>query len=216
MASVMAGLMEAVGAAEKVFELIDRKPDIDHHSGTEKPDKLDGVVEFKNVSFSYPTRPDVKVLNDISFTAQPGEIVALVGKCAKCQLVKHDIEQQEVTLCYHIEFFSLSGPSGGGKSSCISMLERFYEPQSGCVLVDGRPLSQYDHTYFHTRISLVGQEPVLYARSVAENISCYLEGTTQETIEHSAKLANAHDFITAMTDGYDTQTGEKGKKLALL
>ena len=80
MASVMAGLMEAVGAAEKVFELIDRKPEIDHYSGTEKPDKLDGVVEFKNVSFSYPTRPNVQVLKDISFTAQPGEMVALVGK----------------------------------------------------------------------------------------------------------------------------------------
>ena len=104
-----------------------------------------------------------------------------------------------------------SGPSGGGKSSCISMLERFYEPQSGCVLVDGRPLSQYDHTYFHTRVSLVGQEPVLYARSVAENISCNLEGATQEDVENAAKLANAHDFITAMTDGYETQTGEKGK-----
>ena len=91
------------------------------------------------------------------------------------------------------------------------MLERFYEPQSGSVLVDGRSLSQYDHTYLHTRMSLVGQEPVLYARSVAENISCNLEGTTQESIEHAAKLANAHSFITAMTDGYDTQTGEKGK-----
>ena len=91
------------------------------------------------------------------------------------------------------------------------MLERFYEPQSGSVLVDGRPLSQYDHTYLHTRVSLVGQEPVLYARSVAENISCHLEGTTQESIEHAAKLSNAHDFITSMTDGYDTQTGEKGK-----
>ena len=92
------------------------------------------------------------------------------------------------------------------------MLERFYEPQSGSVLVDGRPLSQYDHTYLHTRMSLVGQEPVLYARSVAENISCYLEGATQESIEHAAKLSNAHGFITAMTDGYDTQTGEKGIK----
>ena len=91
------------------------------------------------------------------------------------------------------------------------MLERFYEPQSGCVLVDGRPLSQFDHTYFHTRISLVGQEPVLNAQSVAENISCSLEGVTQEDIEHAAELANAHDFITAMTDGYATQTGEKGK-----
>ena len=76
----MAGLMEAVGAAEKVFELIDRQPEIDHHSGSEKPDKLDGVVEFRNVSFSYPTRPNVQVLKDVSFTVQPGEMVALVGK----------------------------------------------------------------------------------------------------------------------------------------
>ena len=90
------------------------------------------------------------------------------------------------------------------------MLERFYEPQSGCVLVDGRPLSQYDHTYLHNRISLVGQEPVLYARSVADNISYSLEGASQEDIERAAKLANAHDFIMATTDGYDTQTGEKG------
>ena len=77
--------------------------------------------------------------------------------------------------------------------------------------MDGRPLSQYDHTYFHTRISLVGQEPVLYACSVAENISYYLEDVTRDNIEHAAKLANAHDFITTMTDGYDTQTGEKGE-----
>ena len=76
--------------------------------------------------------------------------------------------------------------------------------------MDGRPLSQYDHTYFHTRISLVGQEPVLYARSVAENISYNLQGATQEAVVHAAKLANAHDFISAMTDGYNTQTGEKG------
>ena len=76
----MAGLMEAVGAAEKVFELINREPKINHHSGADKPDKLDGVVEFKSVSFSYPSRPTVQVLKDVSFTAQPGEVVALVGK----------------------------------------------------------------------------------------------------------------------------------------
>ena len=93
------------------------------------------------------------------------------------------------------------------------MLERFYEPQSGTVLVDGRPISHYDHTYIHTKMSLVGQEPVFYSRSVAENISCCLEGATQESIEHAAKLANAHDFITALTNGYDTQTGEKGKSI---
>ena len=80
MASVMAGLMDAVGAAEKVFELIDRQPDIDHHSGEDQPDKLSGVVEFKDVSFSYPSRPNVQVLKNVNFTAQPGEVVALVGK----------------------------------------------------------------------------------------------------------------------------------------
>jgi ABC-type multidrug transport system fused ATPase/permease subunit len=85
----MAGLMEAVGAAEKVFELIDRKPEIDHHSGSEKPDKLDGVVEFKKVSFSYPTRSDVRVLKEISFKAQPGEMVALVGKCSTYHCKKY-------------------------------------------------------------------------------------------------------------------------------
>lgn len=84
MASVMAGLMEAVGAAEKVFELIDRQPKINHHSGTEKPDKMEGVVEFKDVSFSYPSRPNVQVLKNISFTAKPGEVVALVGKYIIC------------------------------------------------------------------------------------------------------------------------------------
>ena len=80
MASVMAGLMEAVGAAEKVFELIDRQPKIDHHSGTEKPDRMEGVIEFRNVSFAYPTRPNVQVLKNVSFIVQPGEVVALVGK----------------------------------------------------------------------------------------------------------------------------------------
>ena len=121
----------------------------------------------------------------------------------------HASQKYDNKLITHFSL-SLSGPSGGGKSSCISMLERFYEPQSGSVLVDGRPLSQYDHTYLHTRMSLVGQEPVLYARSVAENISYNLLGATPEAVEHAAKLANAHDFITAMTDGYKTQTGEKG------
>lgn len=80
MGSVVAGLMQAVGAAEKVFELIERPPKIDHKSGKYKPEKLNGVVEFRNVCFSYPTRPNVPVLKEVSFTAQPGEVVALVGK----------------------------------------------------------------------------------------------------------------------------------------
>ena len=81
MIGVAAGLMEAVGAAEKVFELIDRQPVIDHHSGSEKPDKLAGLIQFQNISFSYPTKPNVPVLKNVSFTVHPGEMVALVGKC---------------------------------------------------------------------------------------------------------------------------------------
>ena len=73
--------MEAVGAAEKVFELIDRQPEFDIHSGTEKPDKLAGLIQFQNISFYYPTRPNVQILKDVSFTVHPGEMVALVGKC---------------------------------------------------------------------------------------------------------------------------------------
>ena len=230
----MAGLMEAVGAAEKVFELIDREPKIDHHSGADKPDVLDGLIEFRNVSFAYPTRPDVQVLKNVSFKAHPGEVVALVGKSVSLSLslslshtYTHTLSLSPLPpshspshpsfhspVLYCILSPSLTGPSGGGKSSCIAMLERFYEPQSGCVLLDGRSLSQYDHTYFHTRVSLVGQEPVLYARSVGENIACNLEGTTQNDIQEAARLANAHNFITAMTDGYNTQTGEKGKRFA--
>ena len=239
----MAGLMEAVGAAEKVFELIDREPKIDHHSGADKPDVLDGLIEFRNVSFAYPTRPDVQVLKNVSFKAHPGEVVALVGMSVLSHPPSLSLSLSLLSLSplslslppppsislspsLHLTLllslptfsctllYSLIGPSGGGKSSCIAMLERFYEPQSGCVLLDGRPLSQYDHTYFHTRVSLVGQEPVLYARSVGENIACNLEGTTQHDIQEAARLANAHDFITAMTDGYNTQTGEKGKRFA--
>ena len=81
MTSVAAGLMEAVGAAEKVFELIDRRPEVDLHSGSEKPDKLSGLIQFQNISFSYPTRPNVQVLKDVNFTVHAGEMVALVGKC---------------------------------------------------------------------------------------------------------------------------------------
>jgi ABC-type multidrug transport system fused ATPase/permease subunit len=82
MTSVAAGLMEAVGAAEKVFELIDRKPEVDLCSGSEKPDKLTGLIQFQNISFSYPTRPNVQVLKDVSFTVHAGEMVALVGECS--------------------------------------------------------------------------------------------------------------------------------------
>lgn len=184
---IYTGLMEAVGASKKVFELIDRKPRI-CNTGTVSSGRISGEIRFENVSFCYPTRPDISVLNNVTFSAAPGETVALVG------------------------------PSGGGKTTCISLLEHFYEPTSGEVLVDSIPVKTYDHKYLHSKIAMVGQEPVLFARSVKENIAYGLSSNNsmidQSLVEHVSHLANAHSFIHEMPDRYDTETGEKGLQLS--
>ncbi|VDM24663.1 unnamed protein product, partial [Toxocara canis] len=181
------GLMQAVGASRKVFELIDRKPQVDNHGRIRLDNtisRLEGKIEFKNVKFSYPIRPDLLVMRDISFTVNPGEVVALVG------------------------------PSGSGKSSLIAMMEHFYEPTSGQVLLDGIPVRDYDHKFLHTKVALVGQEPVLYARSVRENIAYGIDNITDEEIQRAAILSNAHTFIMETTDGYETDVGEKGSQMS--
>ncbi|XP_056603134.1 ATP-binding cassette sub-family B member 9 [Triplophysa dalaica] len=181
--SVYTGLMQGVGAAEKVFEYIDRKP---KHvlDGQEAPEAFEGKVEFKNVTFAYPARPEMHILKNVSFSLRPGQITALVG------------------------------PSGGGKSSCVCLLENFYAPQQGHVLVDGRPVNTYQHHYYHSQVSLVAQEPVLFARTVQRNISYGLPDVPMETVIKAAINANAHDFITGLSNGYDTGVGEKGTQLS--
>lgn len=183
---IYTGLMEAVGASQKVFELIDRKPKIENN-GVITPNEVLGEVKFQNVSFSYPTRPDISVLDNVSFSVTPGEVIALVG------------------------------PSGGGKSTCISLLQHFYEPTAGEVLIDSIPVKNFEHKYLHNKVALVGQEPVLYARSVKENIVYGLENggeIDQSLVENVSRLANAHSFISDMPEGYNTETGEKGLQLS--
>ncbi|XGW21776.1 hypothetical protein V3C99_004605 [Haemonchus contortus] len=182
MGEVWTGLMQSVGASRKVFEYIDRVPKILHY-GTAQPSLLKGRIEFRNVHFSYPTRSNLPILRDLSFTVEPGETVALVG------------------------------PSGSGKSSCIALLENFYQPNAGQVLVDGVPLEDYEHHYIHRKIALVGQEPVLFARSVTENIR-YGVDVTESDVVRAAELANAHGFIMQTTMKYETNVGEKGSQMS--
>ncbi|XP_015422743.1 PREDICTED: ATP-binding cassette sub-family B member 9, partial [Myotis davidii] len=177
--SVYSGLMQGVGAAEKVFEFIDRQPTM-VHDGNLAPDHVEGRVDFENVTFTYRTRPHTKVLQDVSFSLCPGKVTALVG------------------------------PSGSGKSSCVHILENFYPLEGGRVLLDGKPISAYDHKFLHRVISLVSQEPVLFARSITENISYGLPTVPFEMVVEAAQKANAHGFIMELQDGYNTETGEKG------
>ncbi|RNA06435.1 ATP-binding cassette sub-family B member 9 isoform X1 [Brachionus plicatilis] len=182
--SVYTGLMNAAGASEKIFEYLDIKPSLELRNY--EPARLEGAIEFKNVSFTYPNRPDALVLKDISFKVKPGEIIALVG------------------------------PSGSGKSSCIALLERFYRPERGDVLIDNVSISDYNHKYIHRAIALVGQEPVLYAKRIRENIAYGLdeEEWEFEQIQRAARMANAHNFIVQQPLQYDTECGERGAQLS--
>ncbi|KAH7699911.1 Half-transporter 2 [Aphelenchoides avenae] len=180
---VFTGLMESVGASRKVFEYMHRQPKISNDGALMLSVK--GKVAFTDVSFTYPTRPNVAVLENLNFEIQPGETVALVG------------------------------PSGAGKSSIISLIEHFYEAAKGQVTLDNVSIEQFDHVYYHQQIALVAQEPVLYADSVRYNILYGCEDwATDEDMIAAAKLANVHDFIMEMEKGYDTKCGEKGVQMS--
>lgn len=190
---VFSALSAAVGAADKVIELIHRQPAF-IETGTDQPgQELTGSIEIRNVTFSYPARPNIPILENFSLVIHPGEVVALVG------------------------------PSGGGKSSIVKLLERQYLPITGSILIDGRDIGMYDKKWLRRRVGLVGQEPILFARSIKRNIIYGLEiedglpeenVPSQEQIEAAAKLANAHDFITQLPEGYDTECGERGVQLS--
>ncbi|XDV39544.1 hypothetical protein PO909_008771 [Leuciscus waleckii] len=174
---------KAVGASEKIFEYVDRKPDVPP-DGSLAPPNLKGHVCFKDITFAYPKRPDTDVLKSVSLELKPGQITALVG------------------------------PSGSGKTTIVSLLERFYQPQNGQILLDQKPLLSYKDEYLHQKISVVSQEPVLFARSVLENIRYGKENASDEEIHAAARLANADDFISSLPKGYDTDAGEKGGQVS--
>jgi ATP-binding cassette subfamily B (MDR/TAP) protein 1 len=174
----------AFKSGSKIVSLRDRKVPIDSFEETGlQPSTVEGKIEFKDITFRYPTRKEVTVLKNYNLTVEAGQTVAFCG------------------------------PSGGGKSTCISLIERFYDPIRGEVLLDGNNLKDLNLNWLRSQIGLVGQEPTLFIGTIAENIAYGLESSKEE-IEAAAKMANAHDFITQFPDGYETQVGMKGEQLS--
>merc|ERR1712087_1095082 len=147
-------------------------------------ESLSGNIEFDKVSFSYASAPDVKVLNKVSFKVEAGSTLAIVG------------------------------PSGSGKSTIISLLERFYDNDSGEIVIDGQKIHNYDLTYLRSSIGLVSQMPLLFDCSIADNIRGGNMDASMDDIIAAATQANAHSFIEKFEKKYDTQVGELGGKLS--
>ncbi|RVE66814.1 hypothetical protein OJAV_G00111170 [Oryzias javanicus] len=180
---IFGDMLNSVVAAGKVFEYLDRKPQIST-DGKLQPDQMKGHVTYRHLSFAYPSNPSKTVLQELSLELKPGQMTALVG------------------------------PSGEGKSTCVSLLQRFYEPQEGEILLDGNPLRSYDHHYFHKKVAAVSQEPVLLSGSIRDNITYGLSDCSMEEIREATCKANAHDFIMKLDKGYDTEVGEGGGQLS--
>lgn len=184
-APYMEAFSVARGAAASIFAIIDRVPPIDSSSNEGRvPDEMKGKISFKNIHFHYPSRPDVKILQGISFDVTPGQTVALVGA------------------------------SGCGKSTCIQLLQRFYDPLSGSITIDGNEIRELNIGWLREQMGVVGQEPVLFGTTIGENIRYGRDGVSYEEMERAAKAANAHDFIQKLPNKYDTLVGERGAQLS--
>ncbi|XP_069135768.1 uncharacterized protein [Argopecten irradians] len=175
--------MQAVGASVRIFDLLDRQPKVSNENGIVLG-SIDGRVQFDNVKFTYPSRPETEVLKGISFTLEPGKVLALVG------------------------------PSGGGKSTIVNLIERFYDPDSGVVTLGGNDLRELEPRWFRQKIAMVSQEPTLFACSIKENIAYGNTKASDAEIQEAAKQANAHGFISEFEKGYETLVGERGIRLS--
>uniref|UniRef100_A0A8C4XA74 Bile salt export pump-like n=1 Tax=Erpetoichthys calabaricus TaxID=27687 RepID=A0A8C4XA74_ERPCA len=173
------------GAAKLIFETIDRQPEIDCLSEEGyKLDKVKGDIEFHNITFYYPSRPEVKILDQINMVIETGKTTAFVG------------------------------PSGTGKSTALQLIQRFYEPQEGTVTLDGHDIRGLNIRWLRSLIGIVEQEPVLFATTIAENIQYGREDATMEEIIQAAKEANAYNFIMDLPEKFDTLVGKGGSQMS--
>ncbi len=181
-ARVFTKLKEAQGALVRVFEILDTQPEV-----TDRPDAVDlppirGQMRVTQVSFAYDARQPV--LSDISFEANPGELVAFVG------------------------------PTGAGKTTLVNLLHRFYDPTEGTIEIDGYDLRAVRLESLYRQVALVPQETILFGGTVFDNIRFGRAEATEEEVVAASRAAYAHEFITAMPDGYNTIVGEKGVNLS--
>ncbi|GAB4820940.1 hypothetical protein N2152v2_007986 [Parachlorella kessleri] len=174
----------ARAAGARVFDLMQRVPAIDPDAPGDTLEKVHGSLEFREVVFAYPSRPDVRIFRSFDLQVPAGKTVALVGE------------------------------SGSGKSTVIGLIERFYDPQGGQVLLDGVDIRRLQLRFLRSQLGLVSQEPTLFGTTIAINISFGKPGYTKEEIIEAAKAANAHNFISSLPKGYDTHVGEKGVQMS--
>lgn len=167
-----------------VFEIIDRTPKIDPDDNSAlKPANVYGSIELKNVDFSYPTRPEILVLSNFSLRVNGGQTIAVVGV------------------------------SGSGKSTIISLIQRFYDPVAGQILLDGRDLKSYNLRWLRNHLGLVQQEPIIFSTTIRENIIYARHNASEAEMKEAARIANAHHFISSLPHGYDTHVGMRGVDL---
>ncbi|EYU33182.1 hypothetical protein MIMGU_mgv1a000233mg [Erythranthe guttata] len=167
-----------------VFEIIDRTPKIEPDDNSAlKPANVYGSIELKNIDFSYPTRPEVFILSNFSLKVNGGQTVAVVGV------------------------------SGSGKSTIISLIERFYDPLAGQILLDGRDLKSYNLRWLRNHLGLVQQEPIIFSTTIRENIIYARHNASEAEMKEAARIANAHHFISSLPHGYDTHVGMRGVDL---
>ena len=185
LSEIWSELQRAAGATERLAELLSAEDSVkDVPSPRPTPARITGQVGFEDVTFHYPARPGVAALDGIHFDIQPGETVALVG------------------------------PSGAGKSTIIQLLLRFYDPDAGRVTLDGVDLRDMARSDFRRHIARVPQDPVIFADTARENIRFGRPDATDAEVEAAAEAAAAHDFLSALPDGYETYVGERGVMLS--
>ncbi|MGH1415316.1 MAG: ABC transporter transmembrane domain-containing protein [Pelagimonas sp.] len=185
LSEVFGELQRAAGATERLIELLQAEDSVqDPVKPVALSEPVKGEIVFDTVGFSYPSRPDVSTLEQVALTIAPGETVALVG------------------------------PSGAGKTTIVQLIQRFYDPSSGKITLDGVALPDMTRDDFRSHIALVPQEPMIFATSARENIRFGRPDASDAEVEAAAKSAAAHEFLSALSEGYDTWLGERGVMLS--